>query len=238
MPVSVDNTIERASNDGGTSVTSGTFDVVTDDLIVVTANCDENADVTLITFAISDNQTPDLSYTQIAQRARFDGTFEGGVSAWYHRVVSNITGLTITIAVSKAAPGITDSPSIKVYKATGYDTSTIVGAQTENGSTTNNLTTASITPQTSGAGFAVGTEWQELGVPTSSDLTFSGFDTAGDISGGSGYKTLSEGVGATANLDAFGDAAAQWNYLWFEIRTAAAGGATHPGWYQSRGGWF
>lgn len=224
MAITVDNSIARVSNDGGTAVTSGSFNVAAGDLIVVCANTDEAGNGGTVTITISDNQGPDLAWVQEGIRSDTDGAQVGVVVAWYFHSASAISGLTVTITCT-GGTAVPDSPSIKVYLVQGHDSADILGALTENGSTTNNLTTASITPETSGVGFAVGTDWTEAGNPTSTDLTISSFTTSGDISGCSGFKTLSAGVGATANLDAGGTAAANWNYLWFEIRAAAGGGS-------------
>lgn len=207
------------NNDGGATVTSGSFDVVTDDLIVVVGNADTAGDTTDITWAISDNQVPDLTYTLIAERDGTDG-IESGVIAWYHKVAGNITGLTITIAVV----GFTDSPAIKVYKITGYDTTDIVGAQTEGDWTSSGQQTGNITAETAGIGILVATDWNQNGTPTSADTTETGFDTAGDISGMSGYRTLVAAASENADMTP-ATGTPNGNYLWFEIRTAA-GGAT------------
>lgn len=211
------------ANSGGTAVTSGNFNVVANDLIVVIGHSDQ-LNTPAMTWAIADNQTPDLAYTEIARRdyAEAGSSNFGAVIAWYHKVVDAITGLNITLTVSGGSTP--DSPAIKVLKfpAGEYDPADIVGAITEGNLTTDPQTSASITPETSGTGVAVWTDFNQTGTPTSSDLTATGFNTAGNISGASGYKTLSAGVGATANMNSGGTP--QGNYLWFEIRAAAGGG--------------
>lgn len=207
------------TNSGGSAVTSTNFDVTTSDLIVVVAACDTNGTAAVV-WTLSDNQAPDLTYTQIGQRDDNDG-LPGGVSAWFHKVVSPITGLNITATVSGSATP--DSPAIKVFKLVSgdYDSADPLGVQTEGDLTADPQNTGSITPETSGTGIAVWEDFNETGVPTSSDLTMTGFDTAAQIAGGAGYKTLSAGVGATANINSGG--VPQGNYLWFEIRAASGG---------------
>jgi hypothetical protein len=69
----------------------------------------------------------------------------------------------------------------------------------------------------------VWTDWNQTGTPTSSDLTVSGFDTSGDISGASGYKAIaSAGASVTGNMNSGGTPAGNW--ICFEIRAAAAAG--------------
>lgn len=208
------------NNDGGTSVTSGNFDLVANDLYILVAHCDTNSDADDITWTLTDNQTPDLVWVALAERDGSDGD-GGGVIAYRMMPVLPVTGYNLTMAVSAAG----DSPAVKVYRIPSgeFDVVTPLGASTEANLTADPLTTASITPQTSGTGFCAWTDWNQTGTPTSSDLTMTGFNTAGDISGGSGYKGLTSGVGATANINS--GAAPSGNYLWFEIR-AAAGGAT------------
>ena len=210
------------NNNGGTSVTSGAFDVTTGDLIVVAGNSDEGFNAP--TFTISDNQTPDLVYTEIARRSDTDG-LDGAVIAYYHVVAAPLTGLTITLAVSGTD---CDSPAIKVYKAAAadFDSADVIGALAEGDWTTSGQQTASITPETSGVGVMVATDWNQNGVPTSADTTETGFDTDGDISGMSGFVALSAGVGATADMTP-ATGTPSGNYIWFEIRAAGGGaGAT------------
>ena len=224
MAIAISVAAAYVNNDGGTAVTSGSFNVVTDDLLVVAGHSDE--DIGTPVWVISDNQTPDLTYTEIARRDDGDG-LDGAVIAWYHRIVSNITGLTITLTVT----GVNvDSPAIKVYKITGYDTTTILGSVVEGNWTTIGQQTSNITAGTNGIGIVVATDWNETGASTSADTTETGFDTTGDISGMSGYRTLVSGN--AENADMTSPSTPSGNYLWFEVREASAGGRTtkniHP----------
>ena len=212
------------ANDGGTAVTSGTFNVASGDLIVVVLNCGElGQGAEGITHTLSDNQTPDLTYTQIAQRDDTDG-LDGGVAAYYHVAAAAITGLTITDTVSGAASP--ESPAIKVYiyPAGEFDSVTQVGAQVEGDWTIDGQQTLDITPLTSGVGVLVCTDWNQTGTPTSADTTFTGFDTAFAISGGSGFVALTASVAKNADMDSGGTPSG--NYLWFELRKAAGGAST------------
>lgn len=215
--------VAYVNNDGGSSVTSGTFNVAAGDLICLLAHSDEASDTNVTTWTISDNQTPDLTYTNIAERGGADAG-AGAVLARYHIATDAITGYNVSVAVSGSVGS--DSPAVKIllFASSEFDAADPIGNTPAEGNlTTDPQTTASITPETSGTGIAAWTDWNQTGVPTSSDLTATGFDTAGDISGGSGYKTLSAGVGATANMDS--GATPAGNYLWFEIR-AGSGAAS------------
>lgn len=229
MAVTVDNSITRVNNDGGTSVTSGSFNVAAGDLLVVCGHCDQANDSTVDSLAISDNQTPDLAWVAGPTR----GASESGaglVSSWYFHSTGSITGLTVTLSCGTD----NDSPSIKVYKCTGHDSADILGAVGEGNLTTDPQTTTAITAETAGAFFAAWTDWNQTGTPTSSDLTVSGFDTSGDISGASGYKATSAGS-VTGNMNSGGTPVG--NYITFEIRTAAggAGDAVPVCWVSYRG---
>jgi hypothetical protein len=211
----VNNLIARVSNDGGTSVTTGTFDTNVGDLLVLCGNADENTGSA--TWTLTDNQG-NLTYTLIVERGNTEAG-QGACAGWYHANGSNRTGMTITLAVG----GDGDSPSLKVYLVAGYDSVTPVGANNEGDLTTDPQDTTAITSQTDGGiFFANWTDWNQTGVPTSSDLTVAGFDTAGDISGGSGYKTIS-GVGTSVTGNINSGATPSGNWVSFEVRNAGAG---------------
>ena len=225
MAITVDNSIARVSSDGGASAAVGPFNAVSGQLILATGQLDQNSQPYVA--ATISNDGAALTWTNIVNNGAADSAT---VACWYTHLTGDRSNLTVTLTRGNTD---SDSPSLKIYLLSGHDSSTILGASTASTSTTNNLTTASITPQTSGTGFGVGADYNELGLPSSSDLTnTSTFDTSGDIAGISGYKALTSGVGATCNLDAFGGSAAAWRYAWFEIRVAAGAGRTtkniHP----------
>ena len=221
MSITVDNSLPRRSSDGGASITSDTFNAVTNDLILACGNLDQNG-LAFVVPTISNNGAA-LTWTNIAN---IGASNSGTVCAWFTILASDRSGLTVTLTRGNTNA---DSPSIKIYLLQGHDSADVLGAITNNTSNTNNLTTASITPETSGVGFGIGTDWDQLGLPTSSDLTESGFDTPGDISGLAGFKDLTAGVAATANMDAAGGLSAAWRYVWFEIRAAVVAVTGIPG---------
>lgn len=207
--------ITRVSNDGGSStgnLTCGNW--ASGDGMVLCANADENG--TAITWTLSDNQSPDLTYVEINRRGDLEAG-PGAVINYYVVDVGTITGLTVAMAVG----GIADSPSMACYKITGHDTADMLGAIAEGTLSTDPQTTTGITSETAGGlFFANWTDWNQTGTPTSSDLTVSGFDTSGDISGASGYKSIaSAGVSTTGNMNSGGTPAGNWTS--FEIRAAA-----------------
>jgi hypothetical protein len=203
-------------------IDTGTFNVAAGDLIVVIAHGDESGTpVGVVT--VSDNQTPDLTWNLIAQRTFGDaGANSGYVGAWWAYSANAITGLVVTL--TNVATG-TDDCAIKVILISGNVSSTDpIGAVTEGNWGGDPLTTASITPETSGIGICAATDWNASAhSTTSSDLTITSFAvSSGNLDGCSGYKTLSAGVAATANLNAAG--VPSGNYIWFEIRDEGGGG--------------
>lgn len=221
MAITVDNTIARVSSDGGASAAVGPFNATSGQLILATGQLDQNSQPYVA--ATISNDGAALTWTNIVNAGAADSA---SIACWYTHLSADRTNLTVTLTRGDVNG---DSPSLKIYLLSGHDSTDILGASTTNTSTTNNLTTASITPETSGVGFGVGADYQELGLPSSSDLTnTSAFDTSGDIAGISGYKNVTAAVGATCNLDAFGGAAAGWRYAWFEIRVASGAATTAP----------
>lgn len=206
-------------------ITTGTFNVAAGDVIVVIGHFDEQADTDGITsVTVTDNNTPDLTWTLIAQRgADLVGTNAGYVGAWWAYSSGAITGLTVTLDAAGATG--TGDCAVKVMLISGNVSSTDpIGASTTGLWNADPLTTGSITPETSGVGICAASDWNAAShTTTSSDLTLTSFAlSSGNMDMCSGYKTLSAGVGATANLNAA--AAVDGNYIWFEIRDEGGGG--------------
>lgn len=200
-----------------TSVTTDAFAVDTGTTLLVTVSGNQSSAGTAATWTITDNQGTHLTYTEVARRSSPEGATRTAVIAWTAPVTTFAYPFTITVTLTGGTNG---GPSIKVYPLTGVGTP-VIGAQTEGDSTSNVLTTASVTPQTSGLGFIVASEWTAVGTPTSADLTLDGFVNSSTIAGGSGFKSLTSGVGATGTLDGAGTGAAEWQYLWFEVRAGS-----------------
>ena len=113
---------------------------------------------------------------------------------------------------------------------TGVDLTDIVGVSGVGTSSTNNLTTAAITVEQTGSLVVwVGNEWNDLGTPTSSDLANVDADNGGGASQSYIAGTRDGVAGSmTANLDASGAAAADWDWAAVEFRAATGGGANDP----------
>jgi hypothetical protein len=123
---------------------------------------------------------------------------------------------------SAGGSGGTRRVSAKCYVVTGQH-GTPVPTVGEGSSTTNNLTASVLTSQFDNSLlFVAGTEWNVPtdGVPVSSDLTEDGANYAGNLSVLAGHKTLGSAAAQTANLDAAGTGACEWNWVAIEVREA------------------
>lgn len=209
-------------------ITSGAFTPPDSTLLVACVNTDTDIS-TNITVSVSDSLGG--SWTQqIEADEGTEAAGGGGHSSSWTRLVT--TGASMTVSVRRTTTGGGDNRvSCKVYVATGVDVGgtavDTTGAANRGTSTTNNLTTDSVTPGATGLVFANGTDWNVLGIPTSSDLD--GEDSPGTEDGAtyasvsvvSGFKACTSGVGVTANLDAAGAAAADWQWTQIVAREAA-----------------
>lgn len=226
MAISIAETLSYAE-DLAQPITTATFDTASGEVFVIIAHCDEGNDTAGITsVSLTDNQGAPLTYNLIAERGAVlpAAATAGYVGAWWF-TAGSITGLTVTLTFNGNSG--TGDCAVRVLKVTGnVSTTAPVGASTSNAWTTDPQTTASITPQTSGIGICAASDWNAAShTTTSSDLTISSFAlSSGNLDMCSGYKTLSAGVGATANLNAAATPAG--NYIWFEIRDEGGGGAT------------
>lgn len=211
---------------GGTIV-SASFTAPADALLVVCINWDDNAGLDQ-TYTVTDSGG--LTWTTRVTRGTTESTSGGGSSIRTARTTSSVSR-TITVTSDAGTSG--KRVSAKCYVLTGVDVDgtpvDTVGANNEGGSNTNNLTTTSITPGANGLLIVSDTDWNVLGVFTSSDLTIDTADYAGAISVVSGYKICTSGVGVTGNCNAGGTSAAQ--HKWCQVTVREAAGATpvtHP----------
>lgn len=167
-----------------------------------------------------------LTWTTQVQRTGTETT-AGGMSA-IHTAVGAGASMTVTYTRTLAiGGGISGRVSIKVYVCTGIDTAGTpvdsITANNEGGSTTNNLTTTSITAGADGLLLVADTDWSEAGAfQSSSDLTQDSVDYPGEISVCSGYKAVSNGASVTGNLNAAGTGLVQ--HKWTQIIARASGG--------------
>lgn len=211
--------------DAGGNVTSASFTAPANSLLVLTGQWDTANNTELDATVVSD--TGGLAWTQQIVRGGASTTAGGGSGIW---TASPTTSASRTVTLKYTALGAgagTKRISCKLYVWTGQDTTTPVdttGASNSGGSSTNNLTTSSVTPGADGVLLVSDCDWNELGVETSSDLTIDSADYASQISVASGYKTCSSGVAVTANLNAGGTAAAQHKWCQIVVRAASGGG--------------
>ena len=215
MAISVDATVARwtgTPTSGGTAV-SASFTPANGSLLVVCINCDESPG--------PNTATPSgggWTYTSRVARGQSDAT-EGLAEIWTAPVT---TGASMTITVTRAG---TDSSgrrvSAKVYIVTGQHASPI--GNVNEADWTTNPQTLSITAAGAGRLFGCGTDWNQTGVPVSTD-TEDGADYAGAISVMSAFKAADHASGSQSiQFDPVGTPTG--NVVVLEILAAASGGA-------------
>lgn len=224
MAVAVDGTTPvrwTGASTSGLAITSAAFTAPADALLVACCSNDSTA-VNEITGVIND--TGGLVWTQRVVRSALETT-AGGYSTIY--TARTVSAVSRTVSWNPTwATADSFRKSVKLYVLTGVDVDgtpvDTVSASNEGGSTTNNLTTTSITPGATGLLICCDTDWQQRGTITSTDLTIDPGDYAGQISVASGYKVCTSGVGVTGNLDAGGATAPQHKWCQIIVRQAAA----------------
>jgi hypothetical protein len=208
----------------GVTVSSTSATVSTNDLLVLCSNCDtlNNTDSDATLTQTITNSAGTATVSSWTQRIKQDGhAATPGHAGIYTATVT--TGGTLTISVSRVST-LGDSSglrvSYKVYRVTGYNASPI-GVTGSGTSATNNMTPTAYTGGTASGSyvFACATDWNQLGSPTSSDLTVDAADYATQVSVVSGYKA-SGGTAPTVNIDAGGTATAAWNWAALEIKSS------------------
>ena len=207
--------VQAYINTSSTTAVSASFDIADGDLIIAVYHADQTSDLTIDSVTLTDNDG-DLAFTGINLRGSTDSG-AGFVGASSYNATRADTGVVVTITAGLA----NDTPYLKIYRITGHDTADPIGALNE-GDLTTDPQSASLTMETAGGFFAAWTDWNQTGTPTSSDLTETGFDDAGDISGGSGYKVTAVGA-QTGDMNSGGTPTGNW--IAFEIRD---GGGAAP----------
>ena len=226
------------ANVGG-SITSAAFTAPADALLVLCAEVDTRSDSTNESLRnLSASDSGSLTWTTRVER-RGAETTAGAHSAIFTARTTSSASRTLTLTGSN--PDDTGDwgsgrASAKCYVCTGVDVDgtpvDTVGASNEGGSGTNNLTTSSITPGANGLLFAADADWNALGTfEASDDLTQDTAHYAGGESVCDGYKAVTSGVGATANLDAAGTGTPQHKWCQVIVREAPSAAApTRPMW--------
>lgn len=215
---------------GGASLNSASFTAPANSFLVLCINMDGTSSQASAAPTVADSGS--LTWTK-QKEILWGTTLNGGYSAIWTAIQTTSAARTVNISNPGANQNLRTSG--KVYVFTGVDIAgtpvDTTGTNNAGASATNNLTTSSVTPGADGVLVVCDTEWNELGVETSSDLNI-GFDTAdyaGQISVASGAKACSNGVAVTGNLNAGGTAAAQ--HKWTQIVVRAAAVAANPeGW--------
>ena len=232
MAIAVDQAlakvIDENSTEGGLTVTSASFTAPANSVLLVCFYGDTNNNGGTPTVTVTNTGTS-LTWNLIQIRAIGDsGATEGYAGAHY---AVNASSQTITVTTTTTVINQNNQKSLvaKVYVLTGADTTTPLDTSNEGSSTTNNLTTTSITAAGNGLFFAVGNDWNARGAPTSADLTVDSYHNGSIGSATSGYKTVSAGT-VNGNLDGSGGAACDWNWISFIIKEAggAGGGLSIP----------
>lgn len=203
--------------------TSASFTAPIDSLLVCCVEYDSSNSPGAMVMNIADSGG--LSWTKRVERTGAETTAGAGSAIFTARTTSAVAR-TVTVSYSAAGGVGTGRKSARIYVVTGADLDgtpvDTVGANNEGGSSTNNLTTTSITAGGAGLLFAADSDWNQRGVMTSADLTLETADYASEISVGDGYKAVASGASVNANFNAGGGAAAQHKWCQIIVREAAA----------------
>lgn len=205
------------------ALTSASFTPPAGSLLVLCLSSDSTASQSPV-FTVA---TTGLTWTKQIQKD-FAATGENGHASIWTCPQASSAARTCAVTRGSGSLGGTKRVSCKLYAITGQDASP-VGASGGGGSTTNNMT-ASIFISTGANSLAVAcaTDWAQLGVPTSSDLTVDGGDYSGAVSVMSGYKALGSIGSQTANIHAGSAGTPNWNWVALEILAPAATGIVVP----------
>lgn len=229
MAIAIDaSTPVRASATAALTTTTASFTAPSSAVLVacVSSNTTPAGNPTL---TVSDSGGLTWGAAKVLRQQSEGGGSTGGTTAIFGAVTASSTSRTVTATASVA--GTANGISVKVYVVTGADTANPYGATAEGASQVNNTTTTGYNSTVNNSrGFACGTEWNELGVPTSTD-TGDGADVTGAIAALSCFKaadTATSGTSVTFNLDAAGAGTPDWTWVALEILPAAGDPAAIP----------
>lgn len=201
------------------TIVSASFTAPANSLLVVTVCWDGQSDSDGGISSLSDSGS--LTWTKQVERTCTEATSPGAGSALHTARTTTAASRTVTVTRSNSG-GSNYRWSARCYVVTGADVNGTpvdsVTASNEGSDSANNLTTTSITAGMNGLLFAVGTDYNALGAPTSSDLTADPQNYAGAISMIDGYKFVAGGASVNANLDASGSSAAIWKWCQAIVR--------------------
>lgn len=228
MAIAVDaSTPNRASATAALTIATSSFTAPSGAVLVacVSSNSTPAGNPTL---TVSDSGV--LAWTaRITRLQSQGGGSTGGTCAIWTAVTSSAVARTVTATAS--GTGTANGISVKCYVVTGADTTTPTGTTASGASQVNSTTTtAYVSTVNNSRGFVAATEWNELGVPTSTD-TGDGADVTGQIAVLSAFKaadTATSGTSVSFNLDAAGAGTPDWTYAALEILPGAGAPAAVP----------
>ena len=207
------------SNAGATSVVSAsrTFPAGSLGILVVTANGPSGSNLTGTVTDSAGN-----TWTLIEDQSLTGG--QPGFVGAYRRAFASQTTATVTAAVSIGAGANGLASKLYIIRS-GYDSTTPIGSSAPGTSTAATITTAAITPQTTGLIISGASDWTAPATMNSSDLVEDTWTISGQASGSVGYEAGSAGVSNSSSWVT--PDASQANTVIFEIR--AGGPATQNG---------
>lgn len=198
----------------GAALATTAFTSVANSLIIVAASTDSATGAITCTWTNSAG----LTFTKIGTEQV--GSSGGAVCcAWAYDTAGH-AGMTATS--TWAGTGTTSGKAVKPTVFTGTQSVSPIGTPVQSTSATNNLTVSFTNTVDQSLGFAAATEFNALGLPTSTD-TEQAYHLSSSVDGISVYKAaLTSGTGVTVqlNLDAGSTGTAAWSYITFEILPA------------------
>jgi hypothetical protein len=198
----------------GAGLATAAFSPVANSLIMVVASTDSATGAITCAFTNSAG----LTFTKVGTEQV--GSSGGTVCLAWAFTVSAQTNMTVTSTWT--GTGTSGGKGIKPTTFTGTLSSGVIGAVSQANSTTNDFTASYTNTANQSVGFGGGTEWNALGLPTSTD-TEQAYHLASTVDGISLFKAAAtSGTGVTVNgdYDAGGTGAALWSTIWCEIKAA------------------
>jgi hypothetical protein len=191
-----------ARTSGGAAATSASFSANSGEILVIGVGRDGGG------APVSPTTSPSLTVTSRAQDTAHAGT------QIYTAPVTSTTSYTITL------PASAEKHAGFVWVVAGQHASPI-GVASNGNSTTNNINPAYTASAAGSVIFVASSEWQELGTPTSSNLTNTVHGNHAGWTENFVGRKLNVSAGATTfNLDAAGSGTANWSYVYLEILKA------------------
>lgn len=222
-----DSTVPRVSAVQATFVdlTSGSFTPPANSLLLVMVSADSLA---LADASVLVTDTQNLSWSKIGEADPGTGTIQSGHSSAWCANASTSTSMTVSVRRTSQNEE-TGRLSFKVYIVTGHDLAQPIGTSFSGGDTTADMTSTLYTSTVDNSrAFGVMTDWNALGLPTSSD-TEDAADYPSAISAMSVYKatdTALAGTTVSMNFNPFGAGLAELTYVAFEVRPSGAPSST------------